>query len=198
MAMQMDRIGHFRGPIVAAALNKAKETKSKFIAIKASVEDWWNPNTKKWEDWRSYEMEAIGSICIVKKDGTIHESQAEAMLNYAGWDGDFASLGENCNLKPIRFSTNKREYVDSKGIKVETYEIDWINDYSTDPPTGLKSNVDEGDVRSLNAEFGAQLRALKGNAQRNAAKPAGRPATPPINTPAAVGEAVRAQGDIPF
>lgn len=188
--MLMDREGIFRGDILGMAIKAAPGTSSKFIDLKCRVHDWWTGT--EWQDWREYDMIAYGSLCIVKKDGTIHMPQAEPLMLYSGWDGDFTSL-EHCQCNPIRFTTKAREFI-KDGQKVTVYEIEWIDDYNRTPGSGLKSNVDEGDLKSLNAQFGAQLRALRGNGQRNAAKPTGKPSSPP---PAAQ-PAKEASGDIPF
>lgn len=188
--MNMDRVGNFRGDILGMAVTAAKESKSKFINIKCSVHDHWNGT--EWEDWRGYEMVAFGSLCIIKKDGVINTVQAEPLMQHSGWDGDFTKL-ESGEFNPIRFSTKERTY-DKDGQSVTVYEIEWINAYDSTPGGGLKSNVDEGDLKSLNTQFGAQLRALRGNGQRNAAKPTGKPSSPP---PAAQ-PAQAASGDIPF
>lgn len=206
MPMKCDRAAEFRGDILGAALNKAPNTASTFVDLKCRVRDYWNPVSKAWEDWTGYEMDAFGSLCIIKRDGTLHEMQVNALLDHAGWDGEFGSFGnENFQFKPVRFQTKERTFT-KDGQTVTVYEVEFINAYDSTPGGALRSNVQENDVKALSAQFGGAIRALKGNAQRNAPKPQGRPATPPpaapapaaFNAPDAVETAKRDQASIPF
>lgn len=201
--MKCDRGAEFRGDILATALKRSPNTPSTFVDLKCRVRDFWNPVTKSWDDWSGYEMDAFGSLCIIKSDGALHEMQVNALLEHAGWDGEFGSFGNEAFVwRPVRFTTKSRKFT-KDGAEHEVFEVEFINAFDSTPGQGLKSNVADSDLKALNAQFGGAIRALKGNAQRNAPKPQGRPATPPpapapVNSPEAVDAAKREQAGIPF
>lgn len=206
MPMKCDRAAEFRGDILATSLNKAPNSKSVFVDLKCRVRDYWNPVTKAWEDWSGYEMDAFGSLCVIKKDGALHEMQATALLDHAGWDGEWGSIGnENTRFNPVRFTTKGRKFT-KDGAEQEVFEVEFLNAFDSTPGGALRSNVQESDVRALSAQYGGAIRALKGNAARNGSAPAGRPASPPVaaapatvdTSPAAVDVAKREQAGVPF
>ena len=103
-------------------------------------------------------------------------SQVKALGEYAGWDGSFSSIAEGkWQPTPCQFSVEENEH---KG-KV-TYRIAWLNGY--DSPVGGKG-LSPDEAKKLQTQHGASMRALIGNAKRNAAPPTGAPQTPPTQAP---------------
>ena len=196
MATKMDREGEFRGRIVGYGLTKSSksDSKAKFIDVRCAADEIWNG--EEWVDWREYSMEAWGSLCIVKKDGTLSNFQVEALLKHAGWDGDFnAIIDGSWQPAPIAFSTKVNRY-EKDGQKLENFQVAFINNYESTPGGGVQSTVDTNEAKALQAQFGGTMRALAGNAKRNAPKPPGRPATPPAPVSASV--TGNADDSIPF
>ena len=125
-------------------------------------------------------MEAEGTIYIVKKDGTVNQGQAEALMKFAGWDGNFDSIANN-TWEPKNFSCN----IESDEYKGKVrFKVGFVNDWNNMP--GNRSNVDAAKAKSLQSRFGPSLRALAANVGRNgSAAPSSRPNAPPVAPPMA-------------
>lgn len=209
MANQMDREGHFRGRIIGYGLTSSSksDSKAKFVEFRVSAEEIYHDG--EWQDWRQYDMEAWGSLCIIKKDGTLHQKVVEDLINNAGWDGNFGSLIDNTwEPTPIAFKTNKNVY-EKDGTRYENYKLAFVNHYDSTPGGGVQSTVDVSEVRSLQTQYGGQIKALAGNAKRNSPKPAGKPPSAPStkddvapwdrqNIQDAAAAAKAATNDVPF
>lgn len=181
MSVALRNPGEYRGRVFEYALIEKKTADGKFnglsLSIKVSADEvWMEPEgggDQQWLDCSSWDGHGEGYLVLVKKDGKINESQVQRLLKCAGWDGDFESIAEHrWQPKPIRFDIREDPYQGQIN-----HRINWINDYDSDPGGG--GNVDVDRARSLNGQYGAALRALRGNLDR-AAKPApaGKPATP--------------------
>lgn len=203
MSQPCDRAGVFRGPVIACSLRKAEGgTQSKFFELRCAIHEYWNGEA--WEDWRGYDMEAFGGLCIVKQKGDLNPTQLDPLIEHGGWDGDFERLvaGE-CRLNPLRFTTKAASY-EKDGQTKQSFKIEWIDAYDSVPGSkGLKTNMDENEAKMLNAQLGGAIRARIGNAKRNAAPAAGRPAAPPpvasMTKEEIAAEAAKvAHGEIPF
>jgi hypothetical protein len=80
---------------------------------------------------------------------------------------------------PVRFSVKYDTFSD-KG----KFRINWIYEFDSEPGGGILGNVDPAGAKKWKAQFGAQIRAMTGNAAREAApKPAGKPAAPAAQKP---------------
>lgn len=168
MTQAIAQTGTFRGPIVSFGLNKA-ESGAVGVAITAMADECFGDG--EWHDWRGHEIEASGTIWIVKKDGKLNERQVQDLISCAGWDGDLRSIA-NGTWEPtsIQYQVQEDEY---RG-EVQ-YRIAWLRAYDSTPGGG---NVDSSEAASLQQQFGSKLRALAGNSKRNAQPPSGRPAKP--------------------
>lgn len=168
--------GVCRGVITEHGLHEA-DSGAKAINIVAQVHDYYDRDmTDKgvpvgWTDCRGNEWEVDGAIWIIKKDGSINQSQAEALMQHAGWDGNFAKL-ESWQPTPCAFTIQKDEYKNQV-----RYRIAWLNPYDAEP--GGVTNVSPERAKELQNQYGSQFRALAGNVTRAATPaPQGAPATP--------------------
>lgn len=167
-----DREGTFKARIESYGV-KELESGAIAVSICAHLTDIWNGET--WEPWGDYQQEALGDLWIVKKDSSINNNQVEALIKNAGWDGDIASIvDEKWNPTPCQVVVKADTYKDQTRFKIA-----FLN--ALDRAPGGMGNVDSKKAKELQTRFGAQLRAIAGNAKRNgsAPAPATKPAVPP-------------------
>lgn len=165
----IDREGTFRADIIEYGL-KEQESGSVAVAIQVALLEQWNGDG--WDDWKDYGMEAFGDLWIIKKDGTLNQRQVEALVKHCGWDGSFGSIVDRT------WSPSLCQVV----IKADTYndetryKVSWVNDYEKRP--GQLGTIDPAKAKDLQVRYGADLRAIVGNAKVNSSKPFGKPAAP--------------------
>lgn len=193
MSQAVDREGTFRGQIISYALQEAKSG-ALAVQITARLDEFWNG--EEWDDWREYDVDAQGYIWIIKKDGSEHQSQVTALVEHAGWDAYIPAIATSqWQPTPCQFVVGSEPPND---YHADTqFRINWINGYDAKPTGG---NVDADRAKALQDRYGARLRALAGNAQRNTTKPKGKPATPPKAPEGITAEQAKAEGadEIPF
>ena len=167
---QLEQAGNFRGPVISYGLNKV-ESGAQSVYLTVRIEEIWYEG--EWCDYREHQLEVSGDIWIVKKDGSINERQVRSLIDYAGWDGSLLSIcDQSWCPPPVQITVGEDEYQGNV-----RYRINWLNHYDRMPGGG---NVSAEEAKELQARYGAQLRALSGNATRNAAAPPpGAPAKPP-------------------
>jgi hypothetical protein len=176
VSQPIDREGNFRGTIVSYGIRKEK-TGAVGVNLIALIEEAWNEEEKRWEDWRQYEYAVEGVKYIVTKSkqsgaAQVNENAVKSLIECAGWSGDLFNIyAQQWQPKPCAFTVEEDEY-----NGVVRYRIGFLNPYDSSP--GLGANVDEDRVRALDAQWGSQLRALAGNSSRNASPPAGKPTSP--------------------
>lgn len=179
MPQPLDREGDFRGRITDYGLRKY-DSGAVAVAVQVAIDECWNGES--WDDWREFDVEAIGYINIVKKDKTLNQGAAQSLIDCANWNGSLESIvNHTWDPSPVGVSVRANEY---KGQT--SYRVEFINAYDSEP--GGLGNVDAGIAKQLQMTHGAALRALAGNQARNSASPSGRP-------PAADGPT---DDDIPF
>lgn len=161
MTIQCDREGVFRADILEYGLREF-ESGSVAISIRVRFREAWNG--EGWDDLTQYEdMEAHGSLFIIKKDGSINNSQVEALVEAAGWDGSMNSIvNATWTPTPCQVVIKAEDY---KGQR--QYRISFVNPYDRVP--GGLSNIDPEKAKALETRFGSSLRAVAGNVKRNAA-----------------------------
>jgi hypothetical protein len=175
MVQELNWAGVARGKIVEYGSTSA-ESGAVSINVKCDVEEYFDPNTSEWVDVREQAFQSEGRIWIVKKDGTINQTQAQAVMAYAGWSGDIIDIHNNSWVPtPVSFTINLDKGRDGT---TERYRISWLNDYNRTP--GKLGTLNEEKARELQEQYGAQFRALAGNIQQaKAPPPAGKPKAPP-------------------
>lgn len=213
MSNQIDREGIFRANIINYGVQNF-DSGSVGIAVTADLTAMWMPpadgNEGYWDDWSSYGYQADGTIIVVKKDGTMHKPQVEALCRHAGWDGNLEAVALGTwEPKPVQV-TIKREVYKKEGYDEQiSFRINFINDYERSP--GSKGNVDAAKASELQSRYGGSLRAIAATVAQNAIPPAnGKPSAPPArkgpppqgvptNQAKAAREAAEASGEkIPF
>lgn len=177
MGTAIDRIGDFRGQIVWAIVKPPYDSGAEAIEIVARIDEAWNYETEEWEDWRQYDMEVEGLLFVYGKGGKPNQTQITALHSHAGWDGTYTSISaETWKPSPCQFSVEEDEY---KG-KVR-YRIAWLNAYDG-PVGGSTKPLPLDKAKALDAQHGGSVRAIIGNAKRNATAPTGKPQSPPPQT----------------
>jgi hypothetical protein len=199
------------------ALIEKKNDKGEFNGLSLSVkitaaEVWMTPEgatDPAWLDCLAWDAHGEGYIVLISKAGKVNENQINRLIKHANWDGDFQSLADHAwEPTPIRFDIQAKEYNGEV-----SYRINWINAFDSEPG-GAGGNVDADRAKALNSQYGAAIRALRGNQTRAATPPAAgkpqAPATPrkpPQRKPAAANGGSAAApvappqdggGDIPF
>jgi hypothetical protein len=171
MSQPIDREGNFRAVIESYGVREM-ESGAVCVAIKAKLTQIWNGEV--WESWEQYDMVAEGDIWIVKKDnGGLNSNGVESLIRHAGWDGSFESItDESWQPSPCQVQVQRDDY---KGAT--RYRIAFVNDFNRTP--GAMSTIDGNKAKELASRFGAQLRAIAGNAKRNVAPLPGKPVPPP-------------------
>lgn len=172
MSVEVNKEGSYRGQITSYGLFEA-DSGAVALKIEAQVVEVWEDG-----EWKAYpqdaEVVALGSIWLIKKDGSLNTPQIEALVGYCEWDGDLASLvRETWKPTPCSFVVNHDEY---KGV--ERYKISWVNAFDSSPSSGAAGNVDDIRGGELALTHSAALRAIAGNVKRNA-----NPVVPPADVP---------------
>lgn len=174
--MQVDREGEFRGVISAYGIYNA-ESGALGISLVGDLQDLWQPPADGadgyWCPWGEYQMQAEGTVWIVKKDGTPNLAGIESLCKYAGWDGELSSIAEESwQPTPARMSVKKESYEGK-----ERFKLAFLNDFNREP--GSKGNVDPDKARELQTRFGSHFKAIAGTvAQSKSPPPAGKPSSP--------------------
>ena len=163
MSQPLEQTGDFRGEITEYSL-KYEASGAVAIVVYAAIHEVWNPDTKDWEDWRRYEFNVVGYQYVITKAGAANKRTVTALVMYTGWDGNLESVGAGTwNPTPCQFSVEENIYKEQV-----SYRISWINAYDSTPGGG---SVSPEKARQLQNQFGSQLRAIAGDAVRNAMAP---------------------------
>lgn len=189
MSMVLKTTGEYRGPIFDYALIEKKNDKGEFNGLSLSIkisasEVWMTPEgatAPTWLDCSSWDAHGEGYIVLISKAGKVNENQINRLIKYTNWDGDFQSMADHAwEPRPVRFDIQQNEYNGEV-----SYRINWINAFDSEPG-GAGGNVDADRAKALNSQYGAAIRALRGNQIRAATPPsAGKPQAPtaPRNPP---------------
>ena len=153
----IDRIGTFRGAIIEYGLNKGDRSESVGVALKIAIHDIWDDGAKQWLDWRQYQLEAEGTVWVVKADGTLNQAAINSLIDCADWDGKFVSIKE-ATWKPtlVQFNVVTDTYKDQT-----RFRIGFLDRYERIP--GSMGNVDSAKAKDLDDKYGSMLRAMGGN-----------------------------------
>lgn len=181
---EVDRAGHFQAEIIDYGLKDA-ESGAVAVGLKVKLLAEWNQDAEQWDDWTQYDVDAIGDVYVVKKDGKLNEGQVKSLVQFAGWDGSLESIAER-SWQPTKCQVQ----IEADEYKGKTrFRVGFINEFGRKPGPSINT-VDNVKAKELQARHGAALRALTGNLRRTAApSPSSRPsAPPPAAKPAAVGD----------
>ena len=191
-----DRTGHFRAEIIGYGIKKA-ESGAVAVTLHCKLTENWDEQAEAWVPWVEFDMEVYGDVWVVKKDGSLSDKQAQKLINFCGWNGSFASIADSTwKPTPCQIEVGREDYQGQT-----YYKIAWVNGFDSTPGQGNLGNVDAGGIKDLEARFGSPLRALAGNAKRNAGATNGnKPPAPPKPSVKAKEPAGAVAGDdgIPF
>ncbi len=183
MSEDLEWAGTARGTILEYGLSQV-ESGAVAVNLVAKVDECWDADANAWVDYRSHDYRVRGDIWIVKKDGKPNQAQAQALIDFAGWDGSLEAITNGTwQPTPCSFVINEDTYKD-----VTRYRVSWLNAYDRTP--GAIGNMTPDKVKVLQAQYGPQFRALAGNAKRAAAAP---PTSKPIVPPAKAGNGTAPQ-----
>jgi len=174
-----DREGVFKATITEYGLSEM-ESGAVGVNIRASLLSMWKPGEDYWEDWAQYEMEAEGTIWILKKDNKgPNDLGVKSLIEFAGWDGDVASItNATWQTLPCQVVVKRDEYNGQT-----RYKIAFIN--AVDQVPGGLNRVSPDRAKALSTQYGSQFRAIAANVSRNKSSAIpGVPATPPAPPPA--------------
>lgn len=132
-------------------------------------------NGQAWDDWTSYDLEKTGYFYLAKKDGSANEACIRSLREALGWDGaNLESLQNNdWSQKTVQITVGFEEYNGEKRLKIRFLNAENWSGAQVKP-------IEPSALRSLNAKWGAKLRAVSPKPAQNA------PVAPktPTSTPA--------------
>lgn len=197
MTVMIDRIGRFRGQIREYYLTPSTKAESKSVGLflEFLVEECWDPEAKSWVDWRGSDVIANGWKYIIGRDGQLSTRAVEEVIEATGWDGNIRSIAEaKWTPAPCQFTITEEEYNGEK-----RYKLGFLNPWDSEGQSG-GGRVDQAGVKALEAQYGAQLRALAASKKRNSTPaPAGKPSAPPKAAPKPPAPvAAESADDVPF
>lgn len=171
MVQILNQVGRFKARVISSGMQSKEGAKSWSAVIKFSILAAWNDASQAWDDWSGYEpQEKTAFLNIIKKDGEINDVQAKAFAASFGWDGDFAKLEHlEAYDKVVQITLAENEWEGQKSIVVKWVNPENYEGFQTKPVESTK-------LKSLNAQYGAKLRAIL--PRQAAATTAARPATP--------------------
>ena len=172
---ELQQAGRFRGRVVEYSLFESSTTSSIGVRIMVAIDGAFGDG--EWHDWTSHGFSVSGMLNGVKKDGTINVRQAEALVDFAGWDGRFESIVEETwQPNNVGVTVSEDTYND-----VTSFRINWLNDYEQNPTGAAK--IDAKVIAGLDRKFGSQMRGIVSNSTRNSEVPAGSPVKPESKAP---------------
>lgn len=173
MATEADREGNFKCQIIEYGVKKM-DSGAVGVTLKVRLMAHYNFETEEWVPWSEYDMEAWGTVWVIKKDGKLNKIGAESLIEHAGWDGYLESIVEH-RWEPTDCQVSLKENTYEGKT---TYPINYVN--ALDRVPGQLGNVDTDEAKSLDTQYGSALRAIAGTVRANKSAPAnGKPPAPP-------------------
>lgn len=183
MPNYMNQEGDFRVLITEYGA-KERESGAICISTSAKVLARWMPAADDkdgyWESWKEHDVIVYGDFYIVlsrEKGNKLNERQIESLVSFCGWDGTLSSINDGTwQPTPCRASVKANEWNN------ETfYKMSWLNDYESTP--GGMGVLDDAAIKRIEAKHATAMRAIAGNAVRNAAPTEDKPAPAPAPAP---------------
>ena len=195
--IRIDREGIFKAAPMAWSVQTNEKTQS--VAVNIDFQILEQLDGDQWVSWAEYEPHSVsGWFYVVKKDGTINDTQVEQLVKSLGWDGDLRLVtGAPPNV--VAQVNVKADDYDNK----RTYKVAWINPEDYTPSAG---GVDDNTLNDLQNRYGSLLRACASSVKGKGGPPLlSRPTTskPPAPTEPPSGYktppvAADGDGDLPF
>lgn len=171
----VDRPGDYRGVVEDYGVRKTDKSKSVGINLLMRITEMYDHENQTWIDW-DYQHHVYGTIWVIKKDGTPNDNGVKSAVEALDWDGSFTSLSaKTWNPSDCSFTVIEKEWEGTKSL-----EVSFFNEFDRTPGGGMKQ-LDEAEVKAIQAQYGSPLRGLAAQFKRNKAVPeaGSKPAAPP-------------------
>jgi hypothetical protein len=167
----INQSGTYRGNVVDRGMGQSSGGFPQLLLSLQATEKYDEQN-EVWTPWDYEEVDIQAYLVLFGGNGkpTMNVRQAMQAL---GWDGtSFQTLQDSKDLATqIQFRVAESAYEGITRLKVE-----WINAYDADPRRSV-AKLEVGDIKKLDAQYAAALKALGGGPKPKSAKPAA-PAAP--------------------
>jgi hypothetical protein len=168
----INQTGTFRGDVIDRGVSATQNGYPQLIVQLRATEKYDDQNGV-WIPWDYEEVDATAYLVLFGKDNKPLLNVRQVMKAF-GWDGaSFQSLQENPDLaKQIQFRMAESTYEGVTRIKCE-----WVDAFDADP-TRKVQKLDVGDIKKLDAQYAAALKAVGGGPKPKSAKPTAPPQAP--------------------
>ena len=147
-----------------------------FVCRFSLLQHW---NGTAWDDVSADDLQITGYFYLAKTNGRLNTFTIDALKSSLGWDGSsIAGLanGDWSNTE-VQVTVGQEEYQGKTKTKVK-----FINPRDSSPTGAPLDAADPQVVQSLDAKYGAMLRALNGNAKPANNTPPAQQKLGPIET----------------
>jgi hypothetical protein len=189
--------GIFRAQITGYGLRDADGSQSVGVVLQVLLLEMWNG--QEWDEWEQYDMEATGTLWIVKKRRDVNQSaKVEDLAEARGLGRDVL---DRCSARPGS-RPSARWSVKRGRLQGRDPVPDRVRQRRTTAPWAVSTSA-RTKAASWPPATGPGLRAIAANVKRNGAAPAAPPASsrpsPPPNSSRPTPPPPASQGeDIPF
>jgi hypothetical protein len=166
--------GNFRGLITEYGLRESPGG-ALMLAIRADLTEHYDGEA--WSDWGEYQVEAFGSLVLIKKDGNPNKSMIEAIVESTGWDGDIDSITDSAWIPTVCQMSIKGETYEG----VERFNISWLSPFYA--KVGGLRTLSGDEAKKVATKYRAKIRAAAGQASPQAGSAPPPPAQPAGDPP---------------
>jgi len=165
--------GWYRGPVLEHGVAKTKKGYPQFVAQIMGAEIWEEGDQGEegqWVDFFEYDAGLTGYFVLYGAD---HKElfHAKDIMAATGWNGkSFSELSE-MDIPKVQFQVEENTYQDNT-----TLQITCIRPYDAKPGVSIRK-LEGDDLKSLDAEFSQELKALAGVTASVASKKSAPPKT---------------------
>lgn len=176
----INQSGVFRGDVLDRGMATSSGGFPQLILQLRASEKYDDVN-EVWIPWDYEEVDATAYLVLFGGNGKPTMNVRQCMKAF-GWDGaSFQALQEDQNLaKQIQWRMAESTYQEQTRIKPE-----WIDAYDADPQRKVQK-LEVGDIKKLDAQYAAALKALGGGPKPKSAKPTAPTAVAPKADPTTV------------
>lgn len=162
--VKLTQDGTYRGKILEHGVSETKNGYPQFVAHLAALEI-WDDDKEQWVDFSEYDAGMMGYFVLIGGDAKPLLNMDQVM-KATGWDGQSFAALDNMDLSKtiVQFQVAWNEY-DGK----ESLQVSWIDHEDATPGIKVKK-LDQKELKSLDAKYGATLKAASGKATPVASK----------------------------
>ncbi|MBA2390552.1 MAG: hypothetical protein H0V67_09905 [Geodermatophilaceae bacterium] len=157
----------------------SEQGKNKIPTLVCSFDLLYYETHGQWQDVAADAMEIVGYFYLFKKDGEPNTFTIDALKESLGWDGrSLATLNDNdWSAMEVQLTIQHEEYEGKSRPKVK-----FINHRDAQAGGGVEK-LDPQAVKSLDAMYGAKLRAINGSTPPARSNGASKQSFPPEPAP---------------